>query len=336
MNIFLTGGSGFAGRHLLRRLREEGYDVVASARSLAASDVVLREGAVPWRGDLADFGRVAEVLSGCSAVVHAAAHLKFWGPWTGFEAINVGLTQGLLEAARSAGVPNFVHVGAASVVMHTRGPMLGVDESAPLVDSPWLPYSSTKARAESAVLRAATSALRTVVLRPPFIWGPGDAVDRDLGAAIQRGRFGWFSGGHYPYATCHVANLAEAVVLALDARVSGEALFVSDGEPVELRSFLSRRIAAAGMAATRLSVPTAAGWALAGALELAWRTLRLDTEPPLVRETVRLMGYPFTLDIGRARQRLGYRPVVTIDEGLGQLAAAKPGSRAEASLGLAA
>lgn len=327
MKIFLSGGSGFVGRHLLGRLRAEGHELVALVRTSTAADAVLREGARPWRGELDDLPSVARALRDCGAVVHAAAHLKFWGPWSQFEAANVGLTQALLQAARSAGVPNFVHVGAASVVMRNRGPLLAVDESAPLVDAPWLPYSTTKARAESAVLRAATRSFRTVTLRPPFIWGAGDAVDRDLGLAVRRGRFAWFDGGHYPYATCHVANLAHAVVLALRGQVSGEALFVSDGDPVDLRSFLGRRMAAAGLPVTQASVPTAAAWATAGALEFAWRALRLEAEPPLVRETVRLIGYPFTVDISRAGQQLGYVPVVSIDQGLDQLAATKPESR---------
>lgn len=336
MKIFLSGGSGFVGRHLLRRLNAEGHELVASVRSPTAAEAVLREGARPWHGKLDDLPRLAQALRNCDAVVHAAAHLKFWGPWGQFEAANVGLTQALLEAARSAGVPNFVHVGAASVVMHTRGPLLDVEESEPLVDAPWLPYSTTKARAESAVLQAATSGFRTVTLRPPFIWGVGDAVDRDLGLAIRHGRFAWFDGGHYPYATCHVANLAQAVVLALRGQVSGEAVFVSDGDPVDLRSFLGRRMAAAGLPVTQASVPTAAAWATASALEFAWRALRLQTEPPLVRETVRLMGYPFTVDISRARHRLGYVPVVSIDQGLDELAATRPESRVADLAGRAA
>jgi nucleoside-diphosphate-sugar epimerase len=163
---------------------------------------------------------------------------------------------------------------------------------------------------------AAPSALRTVVLRPPFVWGKGDAVDRQLGTAIRRGRFGWLGVGRCPYATCQVASLTEAVVRALHVQASGEAFFVTDGDPVELRSFLSRRGFAAGLPVPRTSVPTGAAWAMAGAVELAWRTLRLKAVPPLVRETVRLMGYPSAVDIGSARRRLGYAPVIGMDEGL--------------------
>ncbi|MFM2400382.1 MAG: hypothetical protein RL341_2539, partial [Pseudomonadota bacterium] len=177
----------------------------------------------------------------------------------------------------------------------------------------------TKARAEELVLAASTGGFRTIALRPPFTWGVGDAVDRDIGAAIEKGRFGWFNGGCYPYATCHVLNLAEAVVCALSSTAAGRAYFITDGEPVELRNFLERRIAAAGLHAPNASVPVRLAWALAGVIEGCWRTLRLRSDPPLTRETVRLMGYPFSINALRARQELGYRPVVSVDEGLNWL-----------------
>jgi 2-alkyl-3-oxoalkanoate reductase len=151
------------------------------------------------------------------------------------------------------------------------------------------------------------------------VWGQGDTVDGELGKHIARGRFGWFSGGRYPYASCHVDNLCEAVALALQSQLNGEAVFVTDDEPVELRDFLGRRIEASGLTVPRLSIPAEAAWVLAGLAERAWRGLGLSTEPPLTREAVRLLGYAFTLNIGRSRRLLGYRPVITIDQGLRQL-----------------
>lgn len=323
MHLFLTGGSGFVGRHLIPRLRSEGHTVLAAARSDRAAEAVSRLGAETWRSSLEDVSALATALEGADAVVHCAAHLEMWGPLSEFEASNVGLTRNLLAAARAARVSHFVHVSAASVVMDAPRPLLDVDEAAPLTTSAALPYSFTKARAEELVVAAATSGLCTVSLRPPFVWGPGDAVDRELGAAIAAGRFGWFGGGRYPYATCHVLNLAEAVVRALTASTAGRAYFIADDERVELRSFLERRIAAAGLPVPRLSVPAGAAWAMASALEGIWRTLRVRSAPPLTREMVRLMGFPFRIDIRRAREELGYRPVVSIDEGLRLLGAAR-------------
>jgi nucleoside-diphosphate-sugar epimerase len=325
MKVFVTGGSGFVGRHLLLRLRSEGHTVVALARTSRTADAISRCGVQPWRGKPSDHTSLIQVLGECGAVVHAAARRKFWGSRDEFETDNITLTKTMLDAAQSAGVGSFVHISAASVVMHARGPMLGVDECAPLVNLPELPYSSTKARAERLVVQAASPALRTVALRPPFIWGSGDAVDGELGEAIRQGRFGWFSGGRYAYATCHVANLAEAVVRAINTPASGKALFIADGEPIELRSILERRIMAAGLKVPRASIPTPLAWAMARTLEFVWRKLRLTTDPAFVRETVRLMGYPFTVNINAARQHIGYQPLVSIDEGLRELAQRRKG-----------
>ena len=112
---------------------------------------------------------------------------------------------------------------------------------------------------------------------------------------------------------------AEAVICALTVPDAAGAYFVSDGEPVALRVFLARRIAAAGLRVPRVSIPSGAAWALAGVVDALWRVLHLRAEPPLTREVVRLMGFPFTLDITRARQALGYRPVVSIEDGMRRL-----------------
>jgi nucleoside-diphosphate-sugar epimerase len=319
MKIFLTGATGFIGRHVLGRLLHDGYVVIASSRSPESALKLRAAGAELFERSLLDESAVRAAMQGCSAVVHCAAHLRTWGSWAEFEASNVVLTRAMLRGALASGVEHFVQLSAASVVMQGPGPMLGVDESAATTRRPDLPYCSTKAMAEAMVLQAAGPGLRTLALRPPLVWGAGDTVDGELGKHIARGRFGWFSGGRYPYATCHVDNLCEAVSLALQSQLSGEALFVTDGDPVELRDFLGRRIQASGLPVPHLSIPADAAWALAGLVEGAWRRLGLATEPPVTREAVRLLGFPFTLDNRRSHRQLGYRPVITADQGLRQL-----------------
>ena len=139
--------------------------------------------------DFNDSLALQESMKGCDAVVHIAAHLKMWGPWADFVANNVTLTEQVIRAAQALGVRRFVHVSAASVVMHAPGPIHHADESSPLTQEQCLPYSATKAMAESLVLSAHSDSFKTVALRPPFIWGPGDAVDGDLGEQVRKGQF---------------------------------------------------------------------------------------------------------------------------------------------------
>jgi nucleoside-diphosphate-sugar epimerase len=317
MKVFVTGGSGFVGGHTVRRLLADEHEVVAPARREQACERLRALGAVSMPLDFNDSLALQESMKGCDAVVHIAAHLKMWGPWADFVASNVTLTEQVVRAAEALGVRRFVHVSAASVVMHAPGPIHHADESSPLTQEQCLPYSATKAMAESLVLSAHSDSFKTVALRPPFIWGPGDAVDGDLGEQVRKGQFAWIAQGRYPYATCHVQNLCHAISLALWSEVTG-AFFVTDDEEVTLRDFMSQRLHVSGIKSPSSSVPASLAWLFGGALEKLWATGWLPGDPPLTREMVRLIGYPFSLDIGRARHVLGYAPEITVQEGMAQ------------------
>jgi nucleoside-diphosphate-sugar epimerase len=317
--ILVTGGSGFVGRRLIETLRAQGFAVAALARSDVAAGTVMAAGAeVAVRGDLADVSRWGQHLAGIDTVIHAAAHLKFGAPSEAFRRLNVGATRALLEGAKAAGVRSFIFVGAASVVMGRPAPMDPVDETAPLTNEAWMPYSRTKAEAERLVL-ASGDAMRVLSVRPPLIWGAGDAFDHDLGAAIRAGQFAHFGRGDFPYSVCHVDNACAAIVAALERGRSGESYFVADGETTTARAFFDARIVAMGLRPVRLSVPSAIAFKLAAATEATWRAFRLSSDMPITREVVRLMGWPFVLDIAKARRDLGYVPVVSRDAGMAKL-----------------
>ena len=110
MKYFVTGGSGFVGRHLLLRLLADGHEVSALARSDQSAGVVEALGATAVRADLVDVHDVIEDIRGAGVVVHAAADTRQWGRAAEFDRVNVTGTRRLLEAARQVGVARFVHV----------------------------------------------------------------------------------------------------------------------------------------------------------------------------------------------------------------------------------
>jgi hypothetical protein len=174
-SAFVTGGSGFIGGALVRRLVADGWTVRALARSDASADAVRERGAEPVRGELDDLSSMAVGAAGCEVTFHCAAHLGDWGAREDFERGNVAGTRNALAAARQAGVRRFVHVGTEAALLAGE-PLVEVDERAPLrFDSPAL-YSSTKARAEEAVIEANRNGFETVIVRPRFVWGRGDTT----------------------------------------------------------------------------------------------------------------------------------------------------------------
>jgi nucleoside-diphosphate-sugar epimerase len=199
-------------------------------------------------------------------------------------------------------------------------PLVEVDERAPLrFDSPVL-YSSTKARAEEAVIEANQDGLQTVVVRPRFVWGRGDTTLLPVMTEMVRsGRFAWIGGGRQRTSTTHVANVVHGLLLAAERGAPGGVYFVTDGEPVVFRDFITRLLATQGVTPPDRSIPLPVARAVAAASETAWRLLPLPGRPPLTRFAVWVSGLETTIDMTRARTELGYAPVMTIDQGLEEL-----------------
>jgi nucleoside-diphosphate-sugar epimerase len=316
---FVTGGSGFIGGALVRRLVADGWTVRALARSHASERTVRERGAEPVRGDLDDTAAMAVGASGADVVFHAAAHLGDWGRREDFERGNVQGTRNALGAARQARVRRFVHVGTEAALL-AGDPLIAVDERAPLrFDSPAL-YSSTKARAEEAVIGANQDGLETVVIRPRFVWGRGDTTLLPVMTEMVRaGRFAWIGGGRQRTSTTHVDNAVHGLLLGAQRGAPGGVYFVTDGEPVVFRDFVTRLLATQGVTPPDRSVPAGVASAAAAAAEAAWRVLPLPGRPPLTRFAVWVSALETTIDITRARNELGYAPIKTIDQGLEEL-----------------
>jgi len=319
MHVFVTGGSGFVGQHLIRLLVERGHAASALARSEASAEVVVAAGAAAVRGDLGDSVVLAEGMAGADVVVHAAAHTAGWGPAVDFERVNVEGTRQVLDAALEARVPRLVHVSTEAVLADGR-PLVRVDEHQSRPQRPVGEYARTKGLAEDLVLAASSDSLTTVAVRPRFVWGPDDAtVLPAIVEAAAKGRYAWVDGGHYLTSTCHVTNACHGILLAAERGRGGQAYFLTDGPPVEMRDFLTRYAATAGVTLPDRSVPR---WLLAAAAAVAerlWGTLRLGGEPPVTRTFVALSGQEMTVVDDLARAELGYAPVVNRDEALARL-----------------
>jgi nucleoside-diphosphate-sugar epimerase len=319
---FVTGGSGFIGGRLIKRLKSEGWDVRALARSDRSAEAVKALGAEPVAGDISGAEAIRDGAEGASTTFHAAAHLGDWGKRADFVRDNVQGTQNALAGSAAAGVRRFVHVGTEAALLAGE-PLVNVDESAALrPDSPSL-YPSTKAMAEQVVRQANRDGeFETVVVRPRFVWGPGDTtIVPSLSEAVKSGQFKWIGGGRHKTSTTHVDNVIEGLMLGAERGVGGAAYFVTDGDPVVFRDFVTRLLATQGLEPGDSELPLPVAKAVTVLGEAAWRALPLRGSPPITRMVLWLSSQECTIDISRARSELGYAPVRSIDDGLAELAA---------------
>jgi nucleoside-diphosphate-sugar epimerase len=317
----VTGGSGFVGGALIQRLARDGWTVRALARSDRSVAAVEAAGAEAVRGDLDDTAAMQAGAQGADVFHHAAAKVEDFGDPADFERVTVQGTKNAMAAARGAGVPRFVHVGTEAALMAGQ-PLVNVDETTPLrPDSP-APYPWSKAKAEQAVRDANGDGLETVVVRPRFVWGRGDTtLLPQIVAMTKAGRFAWIGGGGQLTATTHIDNTVEGLVLAAERGKPGGVYFVTDGEPVVFREFVSDLIRTQGVEPPTRKLPLGAAKAAAAALEGTWKLLRRKDRPPLTRFTVWVSALECTIDDSRAREELGYREVKTRAEGLSELTA---------------
>jgi len=317
---FVTGGTGFLGGQLIRMLVQKGWQVRALHRSPGDGAKLKALGAEPVQGALDSVAKLQEGIGDAEVVFHAAALFKLWGTVEAFEHANVDGTRNVLAAAKAQGVKRFVQIGAGAVVMGDGKPMLGVTEDAPQTFPKWAPYTASKGRAQQLVLAADDpGGMRTAIILPPMIWGAGMPMIHETIKNVQAGRFRWPGGGKSLMSTAHVDNICHAAVLAAERATGGRAYFVTDGQDRPMREMMGTLLATQGVDPGDRSAPLGVAWLMATVMETLWRTFRIAGEPPLTRQMLRLVGYDFTMSDRRAREELGYAPIVTWEEGIEQM-----------------
>jgi nucleoside-diphosphate-sugar epimerase len=321
MKLLVTGGTGFLGTHLAHRLQDLGHEVTALGRNRAKGAALAARGIRFREADLADEAAVTAACRGQEAVFHVGALSAPWGLPFAFHAANVLGTRHIVDGCLRHGVSRLIHVSTPSIY-NDYTDRLQVAEDSPLPARPVNEYARTKLLAEGEVDRGFAQGLPVVTIRPRAIFGPGDqAILPRLIKANQR-RVPLIGGGRALIDLTYVANVVDALLLALEAPAAclGRKYNITNGEPTELRVLLQALFERLGEPLRTVHLPWGVAIGLAGLLEAVYRRLPGQPEPPLTRFAVGSIGLSQTLDITAARRELGYAPRVSIAEGIERFA----------------
>lgn len=317
MKIFVTGGSGFVGGHLIERLSAAGHDVRALARSEASAKTVKGYGATPVDGDLGTLD--AKHVGDAEVVVHAAAWVKSWGKRADFVEGNVEGTRRALEAAKKAGAKRFIHI-STEAMLFVGADLRDIDETFAAPSKQRYLYSETKAEAERIALAANGPGFTVLALRPRLVWGPRDAsVLPEVLEAAKNNAFAWLDGGAQDTSTCWVGNLANAVELALTRGEGAQAYFIADEGTRKMREFLTALARTQGVTLPARSIPGGLARPLASLVEGTWSLFAPKKKPPMVAFAIHMMSRSVTVKTDKAKRELGYAPTVSVEQGLAQL-----------------
>lgn len=320
--ILVTGASGYLGRNIVRGLVARGHDVRGLVRSDASAGTVQALGATPARGDIMEPVTLLDAMQGVTWLVHAAADTSHGRTNRAQETTNLLGTHNVYEAAHAAGVKRAVHISTEAVLMDGR-PIVNADETWPIPEKAAGGYSRTKAGAERIALEANGDDMQVVVVRPRFVWGRDDTTALpQLVAAAKAGRLAWFGGGDYLTSTTHIANVVEGVCLALEKGRGGEVYFLTDGEDLPFRGWITELLGTQGVDTSSVkSVPRGLISFIVNSGELLAGLTGGAVSGPLSKQEYATVGDTVTLNISKARRELGYAPVVTRAEGLAELRA---------------
>lgn len=324
MKVLVTGGGGFLGGAIIEQLLARAIEVRSISRGTYPD--LQAKGVACVQADLVDANAVTMATAGCDAVIHTAARAGVWGDYQDYFEANVTGTRNVILACKAHGVPKLVYTSTPSVTFAGLDED-GVDESMPYAENFLCHYAETKAQAERDVLAANGGTLSTVALRPHLIWGPGDhhLVPRIV-ARAKAGKLKLVGNGKNRVDATYIDNAVEAHLRALEvlgpeAACAGKAYYISNDEPIAMGELLNRILEAAGLPpVTRRIAPGVAF--LAGAiLEKAYRFLGRTEEPIMTRFVARQLATAHWFNIAAAKRDLGYRPSVSMDEGMLRLAA---------------
>jgi 2-alkyl-3-oxoalkanoate reductase len=303
--ILITGASGFVGGSFCRRFGGRA-DLEIRGIGRRAADLpgyvradLTRPLQLDWRPDV---------------VIHAAARSSPWGTARDFHEQNVVATRNVLDFCESRQVPRFVYISSSSV-FYREMDQLGITETSPVGPDFVNYYARTKYEGERLAQEFSGS---SVIVRPRAVFGPGDTVlfPRILRAA-RAGRMALIErpGGPAVGDLIYIDSLSDYLLhAALDPGVTGD-FNLTNGEPVEIQSFLLRIFDELGLARPARRIPRDRALLVASLIEGLYKLFGIRSEPPITRFGVGVLGFSKTFDVSKCLRVLG-RPSVSLEDGV--------------------
>jgi dihydroflavonol-4-reductase len=309
MRVLVTGGTGFVGGHAVAAIRERGHDVRLLVRDPsrvrpALSPLGVDESAVEaMYGDVLDEAAVNRAMTGCDAVVHAAAVFTYDARRVdAMRATNTRATELVLGAANRLHLDPIVHVSSYVALLPPSTPVLGPDEA---LKTPEAAYPATKAASERVARDLQAAGAPVTIIQPGLVWGPDDphlGESAQLAVSLLRGLVPLRPSGGFPMVD--VRDLARALSAAIEVG-RGPRRYLVGGRFITLGALAARLSELTGRPIRGLDVP--AGVLLPGLRVVDRLQRRLPMRLPAHFGGTWVLSVGVPTDDSRADKELGFR-----------------------------
>ena len=322
MKIFITGGTGFTGSHLVKHvLRQGNAAVVLDNQEGIMLDELKSLGAEIIIGSVTDAAILRKAVEGCDVVYHlAAAFRKINVPNSEYDNTNINAMSSLLQICSDAGVRKVIYCSTQGV----HGNIASLAQKPPVPgneDSPIKPedyYQFTKHEGENVAQKFMDKGMDITILRPTALYGPGDPGRfLMLYKQVKKGWFPFFGNGSAFYHPVYVENFCDAFTCALNTPASkGRTYIIADDEYFHIKDIVAKIADIMGVKCKFIYLPFYPMYWLSFVIDRLWKILPGAGDPPLFPRRVDWYRQNRGFDISRAKNELGYKPAVGLDEGL--------------------
>lgn len=317
--ILITGANGFIGRHLVKRLLQEDYTILALVRNQNIDPLFEGENVQAIVGDLLDPQSLAQIPP-CEAVFHLAGTLDHTLGAEEMIKTNHQGTLNILEFCKKRKVKKLIHLSTLAI-MCDGSPLIDLTEKDSPPSKQIGTYATSKAMAEKALLNCEEKDVEICIVRPPFVWGDGDRYSLPkIVENVNKKIFSWIDDGNYLFSTCHVENLAEGLLKTYQYGKDKQVYYFQDKERTTIKAFLSDLIQTQGVAVPTQSASRGLIKMVCNVIELPWKILPLKSSPPThLRETLAHLGMPVSIGSDKAKKELNYTPVIDRETGMSKI-----------------
>lgn len=311
--ILVTGGTGFTGSKLIKKLLEKGHYVRALARKTSKIDDLKKINVEIVYGDIRNKEEVENAVKGCDAVIHlAAAWQNYRVPNSYYYDVNVNGTKNLLDASVKFDVKKFVHCSTGGVLGHISKPP--ANENSPY--NPGDVYQESKMEGEKLALRYFKEKKMNVsVIRPAPIYGIGDKRILKLFKQVKKGRFFMLGKGDICYHLVNVDDLVNGFILILEKQESiGQIYIIGGNECLQLNELIRLIAKVLDVDVKIIHLPFWPVYFISFLCEIICKPLGIN--PPIFRRRVDWFRKNRSFDISKAKKELRYEPKMGLEEGL--------------------
>lgn len=318
-NILVTGATGFLGKYIIKELSQANYNIIASGRNIEQGEMLSSKNCKFIKADFTNIEEIEEIFKkeAIDKVIHAGALSSAWGKWEDFHSANVIGTENIAKLCIKYKVKRMVYISSPSVYTEKRD-RLSITEDAVNENNRLNYYIATKIMSEKVLRKYNKKGLYSVVIRPRGLIGIGDpSIIPRLLRANEKIGIPLFNGGNNLVDITCVENVAYACHLALvKDGIKGMVFNITNDEPAAFTDILDQFFKVIGTPKKSFKVPFQIVYAIASITEGLYKLLHIKGEPVLTRYTVCTLRFSQTLNIEKAKELLGYKPIKSLKEGI--------------------